>query len=276
MAQRPASVIANELNEVERSLNRARDQRRRESRPQANGGFTQFVSSIAIAIYVLSRSAAAAALYLSRQRRHPVPLELDGDGAELDTLVERWHLQVDLEEITAVDFPETPFHQRVRAAADRFLAEKAVVHWIGDANAKGVAPSVADVADCFRRCLRQDGDEADLSTRGRSQRSWAARFRKRWSLRRRRLRAKEPLSEERKIAKVRAFAFALVRLMFVFVSSCVCVCDCLLKAPVCLFVGRHMDRGPFLWKASVKEEAAFNQRVMSKIVFFVEVKMVVL
>ena len=118
MAQRPASVIANELNEVERSLNRARDQRRRESRLQANGGFTQLVSSIAIAIYVLSHSAAAAALYLSRQRRHPVPLELDGDGAELDTLVEQWYLQVDLEEITAVDFPETPFHQRVRAAAD--------------------------------------------------------------------------------------------------------------------------------------------------------------
>ena len=177
------------MNEVERSLNRARDQRRRERRLQANGGFTQFVSSIAVAMYVLSRSGSGAVLVATTTPSSPP--ELDGDGAELDALVERWYLQVDLEKITAVDFPETPFHQRVRAAANRFLAEKAVVDWIGDANAKGVAPSVADVADRFRRCLRQDGDEADLSTRSRSQRSWAARFRKSWSLRRR---AKEHLS----------------------------------------------------------------------------------
>ena len=139
------------MNEVERSLNRARDQRRRERRLQANGGFAQFVSSIAVAMYVLSRSGSGAVLVATTTPSSPP--ELDGDGAELDALVERWYLQVDLEKITAVDFPETPFHQRVRAAANRFLAEKAVVDWIGDANAKGVAPSVADVADPLQTLL---------------------------------------------------------------------------------------------------------------------------
>jgi len=191
-------AIEAETAEISRNLKNARQASSRHHHREERAGYTNLQVQVAIAVYVLTDLTSSAACYLQQQgtgqRNDAEPTQHATDA--LIDLVLTWYLEADLAEITAVHYPENDAHRRVRAAAEKFLVELAVVSDIRAANAKGVAPASADVEVAYSLKAEAKDVPARAGTSSRAKLKWVARFRERWALRRGKLTAKPPLTDE--------------------------------------------------------------------------------
>ena len=122
-----------------------------------------------------------------RQRHQARNLQVPATQQELVIAVEDVYLSSPLDELVALELPQTDRDRRVHNAAIKFLGEMKAVAWVEKQNYdNGVAPSSASVAAQFAQACSTLGAQhvgERVSRQGRRLRKWAANLRARWGLR---------------------------------------------------------------------------------------------
>jgi hypothetical protein len=185
-----------ELAAIDRELARLRQQQSRQRQRERSHHLCPFAIAVTVAVWALSdyQHALAQAFAVSnrgKRGRRDEPLLVEPDWK---AVIEEWYMAVKSEDVLAFHFPTSPKQQRVKMAADKFLAEMAVVDWVKDLNLRqGVAPASASLALNFidrktnsgqsesMKALRYSVSEGG-NVAGRTARKWSLRFRKRFHI----------------------------------------------------------------------------------------------
>jgi hypothetical protein len=116
---------------------------------------------------------------------------LEDDDVDWHSRAQNMYLVASMEDIVAVDVPDTPEEHRPRSEAMRWLAKHRAAAYVERQNvAMGVAPPSSSVLEAFADA---GGSLPDMTTRG--CRKWLQRFRDNWGLSLGSLRVCQEMSE---------------------------------------------------------------------------------
>lgn len=184
MAAEELERIQAELKEVNRELRNAKARAGRSQQRALRSGFSHYEVNVSLVLCLQSDAVAAQYLaHVERNRRParggPSSAATDLEGTPLAQLVElaqTWFTQADEQQIIDLAVGDDEQTRRYRAAAAELAAEWEVLGFVRQANLRGVAPNSSALA------LR--AHKAGVST-PRGRRYWAASFRRRWCLQKR-------------------------------------------------------------------------------------------
>ena len=192
--------------EVSRELRLARRRVRRAGARDETHGFTPWAQAVALRVYAGAEyQAEVAAEFLRQQLAAMPPLRRPRclDAPALARVVEDWFVALPDEEVGDLFPPWSPSALGCGEAALDFLSQHGAAQWVRSMNrSHGTAPSQADAAaryeDIRARCCTKRRGPQRL---GRSLRKWASSFRRRWSLRLKRLPKKSAVPREELFTK---------------------------------------------------------------------------
>ena len=192
---------------VQRGLNSAKRQHRREEQRAKQGGLNPAQAKIAMAVHILGGyDVVMAGTFASLQTQ-----ATGSDGVEsLGTNIRDMCLAVPLDSLLRFEIPTDRGDEAVRTAALKFIAEHRTFSYVAEANtAPGVAPSSHDAASQYiRQCDELGATASDPSLRKalaneypsvqtakHRLRKWTQKFKKVWGLGFGPLRTRNPIPQ---------------------------------------------------------------------------------